>query len=93
MTGTTFKKSQTKKITLLDVYNYDILIGIKGEEISVFKNRYDSPQQNLFFDEVEDLALDLISRSLQIHDRKIFCESFKLDMKQKLREVIREHSV
>lgn len=95
MTGTTFNEVniKNKKMTLLDVYNYDILFGIKGEEISVLKNRYDKPEQGLHFDQVEDLALDLISRSLQIHDRKIFSEAFKLDMKQKLREVIREHRV
>jgi hypothetical protein len=83
---------ESKKTTIMDVFKYDIIVGIKQNEISVLKNRYDRPEKGLNFDQVEEIALDLISRSLQIHERRIFSEVFKKDMKQKLREVIREHS-
>jgi len=77
----------------LDIHRSDTIIGIKDNQVNIIKSRYMNPKNNLSFEDVESLALDLICRGLEIYEVMLFSESFKQEFKDKLKELIDEYRV
>jgi hypothetical protein len=85
---TSKETNNNKYLEYLDAYQYDILIGVKKGEVSVLKDRYKKQELSLDFSQIQDVALDLLTRGLEIHDIKMFSEPFKQELKDKIQEVI-----
>jgi hypothetical protein len=77
----------------LDIYKCDLIIGVDSNQISILKNKYQTPKENLTIEEIEDISIDLICVGLQIHYRDIFCEGLKQEIKTKLQEIIKAYKV
>lgn len=90
MTDTIFNE---RKLGFLDIYKFDRIIAIKDQEIRIIKDRYDNPDRFLSFEEIQNLAFDILCRGIKIYHYDIFTTSFTDQMKQKLKEVIDQNKV
>lgn len=84
----------TSKVEFLDAVKFcDMLVGIMPDYVAILKNRYGKTNFNLTNQELQELGLDFILKSMSLENRRVFSEAFKIEVKKKLQEIIREYGV